>query len=771
MTCSDRVRQDSRVWVSPTIVGTVPLGAQPVQIGLQARGLAPLWTDATWVGSESTTVYARDGVTIIGYEREARILIGPADDDGFLAPSIGVLPAGSYQVLYRLQDSPERPVEKAYTLYVEDIGIEGTAVMPTPEWYAVVEELGEQVEAATDAVAAESTARAAADAVITGAQTATAANTQRFLSKLYAAEEDAAMLIISDSTAATTTRWAYLSTLALADLHPAYTVVYHLWDPTGEAAYDTGTAGTPTTIQTGTSAHTLHIWNFSVSGKSTSYGLAGRFPLAIAAVTPDLVVVAHGKNEQTPGGSGAVAFNQAMWAGRMLSLTEAVTAAHPYAGLVIMQQCPNSFDPYMQQRAKVYNQIAALRGYGIINVLDAFMATGHPYDFVRVDGVHPTDASDPAAPDPEPGQTTPARDGAALWTQVFMEAMRYDPTAAFGVGGQQPSAFTQEASQQLPNGSFAAFTGSVPDSWTATGATTSKDVRSGWFEGSNGYGVRIQATGASASYIRQQVADVTLFQGKWVTLRVRMKQASAATTSTSARISLADGVSTALTTESKPTAVDGFFDQIVSLKVATTASYLRVTVYADSASNAAADVTVARVDMVLGVLPKIGSQGVPGPAGTPGTPGAPGAGVKAIKPADETRTNNTITNDSDLLVAVTANTDYLIECHMYYSAATNVPDFKAQLIVPAGATLLFAELGAGSASTSSTASMSTRALPDATNSIAGTIGATSMAWRARGILRVGAAAGNLQVMWAQNVTDANGTTLLANSWLLASVMP
>lgn len=47
----------------------------------------------------------------------------------------------------------------------------------------------------------------------------------------------------------------------------------------------------------------------------------------------------------------------------------------------------------MAVKAQVYEELAHQRGYGVIAVHDAFMVTGPHADYVRADGVHPTDSS------------------------------------------------------------------------------------------------------------------------------------------------------------------------------------------------------------------------------------------------------------------------------------------------------------------------------------------------------------------------------------------
>jgi len=444
---------------------------------------------------------------------------------------------------------------------------------------------------AQSAAAAAQSASTSAQAGVTSARSiaaTSAANTYRLLAKMARGVEDASILVIGDSTGNESAEWVRLWIGDFAARFPAYTVVYHLWDATGDAGYDTGSAPAAVTVQTGTGSQTLHLWNFAVSGSKTSHCLAGRWALGIVPTNPDLVMISHGHNE------GALANGVHTWLGQYLALTESVAEEHPQAAICCIMQNPETANSDQQRRAVRYQQIAAAKGYGVIDVQRAFLDTGNFAAWTKVDGVHPTTSAD-----------APSPNGSRLWADVVLAATDPSVLAATSGGGavpQQPSSLSVPGEQIAVNGSFAAFSSAVPDSWTAIGCTTAKDQRAGWFESRNGYAVRVQATGAAQSLIQQDVANYAAYKGKWVTLAVRQRVA-AAQASTAGRIGLNDGFTSALSV-STFNARDGFMWQVVSLKLSASALRLRVYLYGNTSADAAADVTYDSVHLVLGALPR-----------------------------------------------------------------------------------------------------------------------------------------------------------------------
>lgn len=414
--------------------------------------------------------------------------------------------------------------------------------------------------------------RAAATTALAQATSANAANTGRLLRKLYRGVEDASVLVLSDSTGDDATEWVYLWATAFAARFPAYTVTYRLWSD-GSGAY-----GSPTTLQTGSGAQTLAVYNCAVAGTATEYTLAGRWAAAVVAPDPDLVMISYGHNE----GPAASGYTAAHWRGRYLALTESLTLEHPNAGLLCVLQNPQPANDDQAKRARVYEEIAGLRGYGTINVHDAFVATGNVSSLLT-DGTHPN--------------TT----GSALWRDTVLAAFNY--TAAAPSRPQGPSTFATAVEQACPNGLFADFASSVPDNWTLYGCTASKDTRSGWYESANGYAVRLQASGSTSSFIRQSISTYARYKGKWITLAVRMRIPTSGNGAGAGRIGIEDGV-TDLSSKAPYFARDGFFWHVLSLKVSTSATMLRVTVYGDTSANATADITIDRICLVPGAVPR-----------------------------------------------------------------------------------------------------------------------------------------------------------------------
>lgn len=145
----------------------------------------------------------------------------------------------------------------------------------------------------------------------------------------------------------------------------------------------------------------------------------------------------------------------------------------------------------------------------------------------------------------------------------------------------------------------------------------------------------------------------------------------------------------------------------------------------------------------------------------------------AYKASNETVTaSTTYQADNDLTVAVRANTIYTVE---FFGIATgeDAGDFKFRFTYPTSAALsggtlaMFASIGGGTdfagsgywrAYTNDSSSPSSdlfAGIPD-TNS-------TSILYK--GLLVVAGTAGNLALEWAQNVSDATGTTLQIGSYL------
>lgn len=403
------------------------------------------------------------------------------------------------------------------------------------------------------------------------------ANTVTFIARLRANLDNVNWLILGDSTGNETSEWVYLAAQWLAAQYPAYTVVYRLWDAAGGAAY-----GSPTTIQTGTGANTLTIWNCSVAGTTTFYTRGSRWPAAVLATTPDWCTVSYGHNEFT---SASGSTNES-WRAQMAALTESLAEAFPLTPLTIILQNPRGDGVLDQERrARVYREIAAIRGYGIVDVQGVFLAQPSLTGIVSGDNVHPTAL------------------GSRLWTDEVIRCLAYSPHARPRYQG--PPLLSVPTRNLLVNGMFSDFPSppTLPG-WTASNCSPAKDTRAGWVENANGWSVRLQAASAAQTSIFQDVPSGLLdtIKGRHLTLLARIKVPSGQAT-TAGRIQLSDSGGN-ISSTGQADLRDGFHWAVVTRLIDPAATFVRARIYADTGTSATADISVASAHLVLGPLPR-----------------------------------------------------------------------------------------------------------------------------------------------------------------------
>lgn len=139
------------------------------------------------------------------------------------------------------------------------------------------------------------------------------------------------------------------------------------------------------------------------------------------------------------------------------------------------------------------------------------------------------------------------------------------------------------------------------------------------------------------------------------------------------------------------------------------------------------------------------------------------------KAADEARQSVTSTSaDSELVLALAANTHYEFEALILYDSSTTA-DFKATMAAPAGATCQFtSQQPASSVASLPGAAQAHKVYAAGDVSTPGAPGAaTKTAMFIKGIVRVSSTAGNLSFNWAQNSTEAADTKVLADSYIKA----
>lgn len=137
--------------------------------------------------------------------------------------------------------------------------------------------------------------------------------------------------------------------------------------------------------------------------------------------------------------------------------------------------------------------------------------------------------------------------------------------------------------------------------------------------------------------------------------------------------------------------------------------------------------------------------------------------LAVIKPSGQSVTSSTtLVNDNDLVLPVAASASYIFECFLSFTA-TSGGDLKWTWAVPAGASLLYQPVHNEGGATG--LNNSTLTYSDANTIPAAGAGATVESVTMKGNLTLSSTAGNLQLRWAQNASNAGATTIRAQSHL------
>lgn len=397
-------------------------------------------------------------------------------------------------------------------------------------------------------------------------QTASA-QMQAMLSKIKRNVEDVTILILGDSTGDGADRWPNQLALQLPAMFPTHTIKYTTWNSTVYNAL--------TTIATGTGAQTITVYNGSISGGRTFTPLGGRWAAMVAGIpSPDVTFLNYGHNQGTI---------QAAWKADYLTLTESVLDTCPGSGIVLILQNPSSSNTDQAKRNAVYEQMATQRGFGTINVWQAFIDYGPTWTTdLMADTVHPNAA------------------GSLLWTAQIVTAMKFSrynapkPVAA--------SLVNQAGRQLIINGDFSQWTGTAPDGWVAYNGspTISKDTVN--FENPNGYGLKVVATGGTQCSVAASIPYAGL-KGKWVTILARVYVPVGAP-STAGMVGVNDGVLTTTSADNGTGSDPGgaFKWVVVSKKFSASATNGLLLFYGDQgATNSNA--TLDHISVVVGDTP------------------------------------------------------------------------------------------------------------------------------------------------------------------------
>jgi len=398
---------------------------------------------------------------------------------------------------------------------------------------------------------------------------------QDIIGRIRTGIQDMSVLVISDSTSASTGSWCDLLIGRLHTLFPQINISYR--------KYVDGTPGSYATavVTTGTGSRTLNLWNGSIAGKQWAYSLMNTRPKVLIGDTrPDLIIFSHGHNENNT----STAYYQLR--DRAVTSIERARMHAPGAAVVIMSQNPLlAYPGYSEQRADIYRRIAQERGYGFIDVNQAFNGDGRPMtDLVSGDNIHPTAA------------------GYTLWMETV--AKHFTTTAISQPAPLSLPTLSLTRRNLLTNGDLEDFASppALP-SVTATNATLAKDTTN--FE-SKAYSLNIAKTAAGSISQIEWVPNSKLLVGKEVTFAVRMRIPTGAA-GTVGQLSIVDGVTSPnLSSTTWGDFRDEWFWISMTARIADTAAVgaVKCRIIADPTTGATlVNVSVDRAILVLGRYP------------------------------------------------------------------------------------------------------------------------------------------------------------------------
>lgn len=144
--------------------------------------------------------------------------------------------------------------------------------------------------------------------------------------------------------------------------------------------------------------------------------------------------------------------------------------------------------------------------------------------------------------------------------------------------------------------------------------------------------------------------------------------------------------------------------------------------------------------------------------------------ITKMKSTDNSLPNNTttLTNDGELILPVGANTKYILVSSLQYDSSTTA-DISINFTTPSGSTGNWTSFGLD---VTTGAGAATGLIVTIASAIGGAASAGGTNVGARqlmlpmGSIVTGANAGNVQLQFAQRISDASTTTLRAGSWVM-----
>lgn len=310
-------------------------------------------------------------------------------------------------------------------------------------------------------------------------------NAARFEALMTLNSSSLNILVHSDSTGNEDHEFVRKITQEYADRHPAYTVLYRLWDDVA------GSYASAVTVQTGTGANTLTVYNFANPGKQVEYIQGSRYVAACQSIPRcDLVYINHSHNMGTISSRD---YATRLAIPRFLAAMADIARRHVGCGFVLIAQNPRMDSEFMTPWVDVVYRVAAITGSDVADAHSLIINRGKNAS-LYTDSTHVNSAG----------------------SDLTVKAIRSLHRAS--AGNPAPYSLTV-ATNLISNGDFSSFGSSVPDNFTLTTGAVTKDTSV--IGGKNGYSVRIDGTNgritwSCPSYLRDEL------KGQYITLLARV---------------------------------------------------------------------------------------------------------------------------------------------------------------------------------------------------------------------------------------------------------
>lgn len=399
---------------------------------------------------------------------------------------------------------------------------------------------------------------------------------QGFLGRIRTGVRDVSLLILSDSTADKAGSWVDKLIPKLAAAFPTHSISYSKFSNTTKAW---GAA----TVTAGSGPRTIFVWNGGISGQTWQYFTDATYrETLVVTPNPDVVWFSNGHNENSTQAQSLLSSDAMLLRDKAVVHIETVRTLVPQAAVVVSSQNPLlSYNVASENRADIYRRICLERGYGFVDVCQAFHDDGRDLATVLVsaDGIHPTDT------------------GFELWASETMRHFVSQPTSQ--PIPMSPPSFYAAARNLAPNPQFSDFTSppTLP-SWAATNCTLAKDTTH--FETGSWSLSATKAASGSSSHIDANL-PVAFVAGQTVTFAARMWVPSGVTSNAGQLVLISSVGQIAASTIWQVN--DQWFWRTVTARIPANATSASLRIMVDPSTGASANMSIDRVICAVGRFP------------------------------------------------------------------------------------------------------------------------------------------------------------------------